>query len=237
MVMRILNWNTEWAKPGTGRADRVAARIAEHSPDIACLTEAYPGILREEGHTLFSTDDSGYQNEGGRRKVILWSRESRRDCYHAEETGLPGGRFVSDVTAGIRIVGLCIPWSMAHVTTGRRDRRPWEDHLTFLKSLHPILSGFLSRPEPLLVTGDWNQRIPRTYQPQKAYDALIQTLAGLKVVTSGYLPEVGELLIDHLAVSPALQTTSLRILPARDNDGKRLSDHIGYSLDILPSAS
>lgn len=237
MVMRILNWNTEWAKPGSQRGSRVASRIAEHSPEIACLTEAYPGIFREEGHTLLSTDESGYENVGGRRKVLLWSRESWCDCYHAEETGLPGGRFVSGVTAGIRIVGLCIPWSMAHVTTGRRDRRPWEDHFSFLEALHPILSGFLSRPEPLLVTGDWNQRIPRTHQPQEAYDALNRTLSGLNVVTSGNLPEVGELLIDHLAVSPALYTSSLRILPARDDDGKRLSDHIGYSLDILPFAS
>ena len=230
--MRVLNWNTEWAKPGSRRGDRVASRIAEHSPEVACLTEAYPEILMEEGHTLLSTDDSGYENEGGRRKVLLWSREPWRDSYQAEETGLPGGRFVSGVTAGIRIVGLCIPWSMAHVTTGRRDRRPWEDHLSFLESLYPILSGFLSRPEPLLVTGDWNQRIPRTHQPQEVYDALIRTLSGLEVVTSGNLPEVGELLIDHLAVTPALKTFSLRMLPAHDDDEKRLSDHIGYSLEV-----
>ncbi len=230
--MRVLNWNTEWAKPGSRRCNRVATRIAEHNPEVACLTEAYPGILMEEGHILLSTDGSGYQNDGGRRKVVLWSREPWHDTYQAENTRLPGGRFVSGVTAGIRTVGLCIPWRMAHVTSGRRDRRPWEDHLTFLEALRPILSDFLSRPEPLLVTGDWNQRIPQTRQPVEAYEALMRTFSGLEILTSGNLPEVGELLIDHLAVSPALRTSSLRMLPARDQDGNPHSDHVGYSVEV-----
>jgi len=138
--VRVLNWNTEWAKPGSTRGDRVTDQIATHQPDVACLTEAYPDIVPENGHVVTSSDESSYENEGGRRKVILWSLDPWTDVSQAEESKLPGGRFISGVTAGYRIVALCIPWSMAHVSTGRRDRKPWEDHLTFLKGLAPILA-------------------------------------------------------------------------------------------------
>lgn len=230
--MRFLNWNTEWANPVSARGSRVADRIASHRPDMACLTEAYPGILPDVGDTITSSDESGYDNEGGRRKVLLWSREPWSEVWQAEETNLPGCRFISGVTTGHRVVGLCIPWSMAHVSTGRRDRKPWEDHLTYLEALAPILADFLARPEPLLVTGDWNQRIPRTRQPKAAYTRLIEALTNLKVVTSGIPEKAGESLIDHLAISPSLTTSAMEILPKRDEDGKPLSDHIGYSIRI-----
>lgn len=148
-----------------------------------------------------------------------------------------GGRFVSGITSGIRVVGLCIPWSMAHVTSGRRDRKPWEDHLAYLEALGPVLEKFLSKPEPVIATGDWNQRIPRTRQPAATYDSLTKALADLKVVTAGILPEVGEPLIDHLALSAALTASGMRILPKRDEEGKPLSDHIGYSMEIIPHLS
>ena len=230
--MKFLNWNTEWAKPGSRRGQRVADRIADHQPDMACLTEAYPEILPDHGHTITSSDKSGYENKGGRRKVALWSREPWSDEWQAEESQLPGGRFISGVTSGYRVVGLCIPWSMAHVSTGRRDRKPWEDHLSYLEALTPILAQFRAEPEPLLVAGDWNQRIPRTSQPEDAFAKLMDAVSGLRVVTSGISVEIGENLIDHLAITPALETSPLRVLPARDETGKPLSDHIGYSLEI-----
>ncbi|MDF1738636.1 MAG: endonuclease/exonuclease/phosphatase family protein [Verrucomicrobiales bacterium] len=230
--MKVINWNTEWAKPGSTRGHRVAAQIAAHRPDIACLTEAYPRMASEGGHEITSSDETGYENEGGRRKVLLWSSEPWTDSWQAEGTGLPGGRFISGVTSGIRIVGLCIPWSMAHVTTGRRDRKPWEDHLAYLEALSPVLADFLTKPEPLLVTGDWNQRIPKTRQPAEAFTALVKAMEGLSIVTSGTLPEVNELLIDHLALSPSLAASDILAIPKRDEAGKPLSDHLGYALKI-----
>lgn len=230
--MRFLNWNTEWAKPESRRGTRVTECLANHQPDVACLTEAYPEILPEVGNTITSSDESGYENEGGRRKVILWSRDFWSEVWQAEETDLPGGRFVSGVTAGYRVVGLCIPWSMAHVTTGRRDRKPWEDHLAYLEALVPILAGFRSRPEPLIVTGDWNQRIPRTRQPEAVYEPLIKALSGLDVVTAGILPEVGEPLIDHIALSSKLSSHSVESIPKRDQSGGPLSDHTGLTIKV-----
>ncbi len=46
----------------------------------------------------------------------------------------------------MRVVGICIPWHRVHVTT--------------MKHLRPILEDFLTHSEPLIVVGDWNQRIP-----------------------------------------------------------------------------
>ncbi|GEM_PF-2886526 len=60
----------------------------------------------------------------------------------------------------------------------------------------------------------------------------MEALEGLDIATPGILPEIGEPFIDHLALTPSLKTPPLRVLPARGEDGKPLSDHVGYSLDI-----
>lgn len=231
-MMNFLNWNTEWAKPGSVRGRRVAETIQKQAPDLACFSEAYPETLPPDGYLISSSDDTGYTNDGGRRKVFLWSREPWSEEWRAEETTLPGGRFVSGVTTGIRCVGLCIPWRMAHVNTGHRDRKPWEDHIVYLEALQSILAGFLALPEPLLVTGDWNQRIPRTRQPEEASELLQCALAGLEVTSTGVPQGFDEPLIDHLAVSPKIQCSALDPIPSRDSDGKPLSDHVGFTAVI-----
>ena len=55
---------------------------------------------------------------------------------------LPGGRFVSGVTMGIRFIGVCIPWQSAHVSTGRKDRKSWEDHLIYCRHLTGIIEKY-----------------------------------------------------------------------------------------------
>ncbi len=73
--MKLLNWNTEWAVPGSKRGDRVAKVIERAGAELICLTEAYPGMMPEQGFTIAATDDTGYPLPKGRRKVLLWSRE------------------------------------------------------------------------------------------------------------------------------------------------------------------
>ncbi len=230
--MKVLNWNTEWAVPGSKRGDRVASVIEQAAARLICLTEAYPAMMPHEDFTIAATDDTGYPLPNGRRKVLLWSREPWSEIWQAEDTELPGGRFVTGITEGLRVVGVCIPWRMAHVHTGRKNRAPWEDHLSYLEHLAPILTRFLARPEPLVIVGDWNQRIPKTrWQPREVFEALMKSLPeGVEVVTAG------KQLIDHLAVGPGLLPDDFDYFGPRDAEGQRLSDHVGYScrLQIQP---
>ena len=78
-------------------------------------------------------------------------------------------------------------------------------------------------PTPLVVAGDFNQRIPQGRQPQRMYDALVETFKGLTVST---VQDEAPALIDHIAHSPNLRAESLTIIPDTDKHGK-LSNHRG----------
>jgi hypothetical protein len=97
-----------------------------------------------------------------RRKVVLWSRRRWSDFDAVGRPGVPPGRFACGTTqtpAGtLRIAGVCIPWRGAHVSTGRRDRAPWADHLAYLDGLADIARDLHG---PHIVLGDFNQRTPR----------------------------------------------------------------------------
>jgi hypothetical protein len=78
-------------------------RISDQPPGVAIPAGAYPAILPDTVHTgyvITRSDESGYGNEGGRRKVVLWSREPWSEAWQAKESELPGARFMSGVTSG-----------------------------------------------------------------------------------------------------------------------------------------
>ncbi len=161
--MRIAAWNSEWAPPRSRRGRAIAAHLEELGGDLICLTEGKADLLPRDGHVIDSDPDYGYPIEEGRRKVLLWSRTPWREVDRVGDPALPSGRFVSGIAdtpiGPIRALGMCIPWSMAHVTSGRRDRSPWEDHLAYLGGLRQILA-MSSREPAIVVAGDFNQRIP-----------------------------------------------------------------------------
>lgn len=205
--------------------------------DIICLTEAYADLLPEPGHLITSTPDYGYPLKPGRRKVILWSRSPWRDVDALGHPELPRGRFVSGTTqtpAGeVRFVGICIPWKDAHVRTGRRDRTPWQDHLSFI---HALEEHLLRIPAglPAIVAGDFNQRLPRSHAPLPVAEALQHMLDGFTVPTAGIIPPIGRQVIDHLAHTRALAATLVRAWPGTRADGLHLSDHDGVSVELVP---
>ena len=108
--------------------------IDQFDSDIICLTEGYKSLLPQDGQIISSNEDYGYKTKNGRRKVILWSKDKWTDIDQIGSKEIPTGRFISGVTNGIKIVGLCIPWRFAHVGTGRKDRKPSDDHLSFIKN-------------------------------------------------------------------------------------------------------
>ncbi|EDL59265.1 endonuclease/exonuclease/phosphatase family protein [Gimesia maris] len=206
--------------------------IQGRSPDVICLTEAQAGLLPDRGHLIESDPDFGYPLIKGRRKVLLWSSLPWNDVSIHDDLGFPSGRIVSGVTGGVRFVGVCIPWSAAHVSGGRKDRNIWEDHLLYLDALKELLSELMSQ-DPLIVTGDFNQWIPKARQPKYAYEKLKEVLSlGLELHTAGPLGPDGDQLIDHLVTTPDQQVKNLEVLAKKTVEGMNLSDHYGICAEI-----
>ncbi len=132
-ALRTGTWNTEWAKPGSARGERVRRALAAPDCDILCVTEGFAGLLPPDGHLIDAGPDWGYPIREGRRKVLLWSKRPWSDVDALGSDDLPSGRFVAGATetpvGPVTVVGVCIPWRDAHVRGGTRNRKRWEDHL------------------------------------------------------------------------------------------------------------
>ena len=167
-MFKISCWNSDWATPTSKRGKFF---IGKFDSDIICLAEGYENLLPKDGYIISSHEDYGYKSKNGRRKVILWSKNEWTDIDQLGSKEIPSGRFISGVTSGIRIIGLCIPWRFAHVSTGRKDRKPWEDHLSFIQNL-----SFSN--QKTIILGDFNQNIPKKNQPEKVFASLNNMIDG-----------------------------------------------------------
>ncbi len=228
--LSIVLWNIKWASRASSRGSFFIQRFGELSSDVICVTEGHADIFPEGGHVLTSDADYGYPIKPGRRKVLLWSRNPWREVDTLGSPLLPPGRFVAGTTdtprGAVRFVGVCIPWREAHVRTGQRNRQPWDDHLTYLQHLPPLLQSDRSVPTALL--GDFNQRIPRTRQPKYVFSALTSALPpDFRLATAGIITGAPDLAIDHLAVSGALEPVQTDFLSPHDVNGAQMSDHFG----------
>lgn len=234
MSIIIVNWNVRWARPSNDNGKRIASRIAPHNPDIVCLTEVDAEFFNGCGHTIVSGADYGYSSPPWKRKVLLWSRLPWRSVDVVGDIDLPTGRFIAaetETSIGIvRCVGVCIPWSGAHVTTGRKDRRLWEDHACYLEGLQRVIDRLVP---PAIILGDFNQTLPRTRAPRRVHDLLCRAMADrVQTVTAGILMPKGKLTIDHVAVTPGLIATNVRTIDNLNLDGKPLSDHFGIVVKL-----
>ena len=222
-----LNWNLQWKRRGSAAGRLLLERIIACAPDIVCLTEAYADFLPASGFQIEATSDYGYPIREGRRKVLLWSREPWTDVDCVGDPGSPGGRFIRGRTTTpigeLEVVGVCIPWRAAHVTTGRRDRTLWEDHLSYLRALGGMIPTLRSR---FVVVGDFNQTVPRTRAPKAVYQELERAFQPLRFATSARVSPANVQLIDHVAHSHDLKAAAVATL---DNlaGSKQLSDHVG----------
>lgn len=233
--LSLATWNMQWKAPGSAASEQMLGRLAAHTPEIICLTEAYRDVLSGlGGYQLEAEADYGYPMVEGRRKVLLWSRTpwTRTDMVGAAE--LPPGRFVAGRTSTalgeIDVIGMCIPWRDAHVSSGQRNRAPWEDHCAYLAGLRSILA---ERNGPAIMLGDFNQQVPRSRAPRAVFGALEQALGTrLKIATSGPLPPLGLSSIDHVALSLELEAAEITALDHRDDQGKLISDHFGLAVRV-----
>ena len=230
--MKCLNWNLEWKKPKSKAGQWISRKFDDLDPDVACLTEITEGMI-PAGEVLEADPDYGYSQPGDHRKVVLWSKAPWTEIDLGGDDELPTGRFASGVSGGIRFIGVCIPWRDAHVSTGRKDRKAWEDHLAYCHGLARIVDEHAKGEFPLCILGDYNQRIPRTSQPLPVAEALAACFPrDFTISTAGLQDDEDKPLIDHCATSPGLTARVTEIIPKTTAEGTKLSDHVGVVLTL-----
>ena len=226
LSISVATWNAQWATPSNDRGLRVAAVLADTGADVIVVTEGVRALLPSHGFAVDAGGDWGYGEKPDRRKAIVWSRFPLTLDFAGTE-GATRGRLAIAKAAlpdgPVRIIGVCIPWRDAHVSTGRADATAWSEHLDYLDRLEALLPG-LDDGVPTVIAGDFNQRIPRGHQPIRVADRLSQVLTGWTIHTAGQQPNGPH--IDHIATNRGLAAEQVRDWAAADRLG-RLSDHAG----------
>jgi hypothetical protein len=113
-----------------------------------------------------------------------------------------------------------VPWSHAHVSTGRRDRKSWEDHIAFLSALIAY-EGLVDPAYPTILVGDFNQTVPPKRAPEEARKLLSVLLDKFELAPP---LNIANRTVCHMLLSPGLSVTAMNELPAMI-DRLRLSDH------------
>ena len=230
--IRVATWNVGWTSARSRHFAQSRDRIGELKADLLVLTETTRALIPSDGYVAKGGPDWGYEMKPGRRKVVLWSRWPLTDV--SSEISDPGGRHVCatvDAPLGtIRVHAVCVPWSNAHVSGGKRNRQVWEDHLRYLVELREVLGR--ERDEdgtaglPVIVAGDINQREqPRPYGTHKVRRAWADALAEADLTVA-----TDEEMIDKIAVSPELIASEALLFPP-----EKMSDH--HAVSCLLAAS
>lgn len=237
--MRVATWNTRWLSPRSRRRLAAVEEIRAWSADVMVLTEVDRQALHDlPGCVVAAGTDWGYRRQGDRYKVLLHGSTPWRDVDAFGDPRLPPGRFVAATTTtplgDLRVVGVCVPWRDAHVRTGRCDRRPWQEHLTYLEALRDVVVREQGR-EPLVMAGDLNQSLDGRVAPRRVREALALALGPLSVVTQGASCGGGRLL-DHVAVRGLLAGghVEVRCLAHRE---PLLSDHDAAVVEVERSTA
>ncbi|MCY4415262.1 MAG: endonuclease/exonuclease/phosphatase family protein [Chloroflexi bacterium] len=232
--MTVVNWNVQWATPRSQRSPEILGRIAEHTPEIICLTETDAGLLAQNGHTICSEPDYGSGAMKNRRKVLLWSKQpwDKIDCLR--NTSWTVGRFVSGVTdtslGQMLVVGICIPWSHSRTRRYGGNSEAWQDHENYLNGLADLLAR--TPTHRTIVVGDFNQPIAQSGNvPARLRAKLRCAIPPRMTIATAGLGSRGKRTIDHIVLSADLTAESLGII-SNIHEDKKLSDHFGVAATL-----
>lgn len=248
--MRILNWNTQADRrnPKNKHFPKIQNIIAEHEPDIVCLTEAYPEAMPDGGQIIASgLSGWGRHERLGARKVLVWSKTRWREFDDLGSKRLPEGRFASGNTlvddVDLSVVGMCIPYYgyRTNKKWGEERKTLWQGACDYLDVLREdILLQAKYRQRTILI-GDFNLRIPRKCNSPPRYVDIKReaALRGWIIPTSGELDDtiLDRHFIDHIALSKDLEVTSMQFIGRFGQDGSELSDHNGVCIDICVASN
>jgi endonuclease/exonuclease/phosphatase family metal-dependent hydrolase len=234
--LKITAWNLLWGNPGRQRGNLILERLKNTQADIYVLAEAMSPMI--SGHIVDAGPDWGYGQQSVKRKIQMISRQPWTDIKREESPAALKGRFICATTktpiGAVRVIGVCIPWFMAHVTSGRKDASRWSEHLEFLVALQPIIKAECRRGLPLILAGDFNQCLPRRYARKDVYSALRVALGGALLPSQGIeIPGHSSGLLNHIAIWP-METISAKIENTWSGyEGEhRLSDHAGLCVSL-----
>jgi endonuclease/exonuclease/phosphatase family metal-dependent hydrolase len=234
--MRALTWNFARHAPEDRQAGAMVERIRGLAPDVACITEGHEASLAAmPGHTLFSRGAYWSASAETERKVVLWSKAPWTDVKELPEVEAVSG-VVSGVTEGplgpVRVVGVCIPYHMASPFGAEERAKPWSIHTAYLDALAPALQALRESGPPVMVIGDFNQRVPPEWGVHDVRMKFDHAFAHFDIVTRGDLPDIGEPSIDHIAVTRELRSKTVLGLSRFDDRGQLLSDHFGVYVEL-----
>ena len=199
---------------------------------MIAVSETRTDFATHDGFTVYAQKPNG-RFADNERKILIWSKNPWSEVDDLGDIGLPTGRFISGVTktpiGEIRVVGVCIPYHMADVVYGTKDKKPWEQHITFLKFLPSILQRYT---RPVLIAGDFNQRIPRAkYGNKIAAEEIKNAFKDYEIITQGTIGNLSRAGIDHIAIDNQLKATHVWGWSNLIND-KKLSDHDGAGCNL-----
>lgn len=229
MGLRLVTWNLERKRSTTPTGAAAVDHLRRQDADVMVLTEARRSFPAGDGHLVWS-QTWGSEDE---RKVVMWSREPWTDVDDLGSSDLPNGRFVAGTTntviGPIRVLGICISWHMANVQYGDQNRKPWQDHIRYCEILELLIAG--SDPEdPMVIAGDFNQRIPNPRPNRAEAMALAAALHRTTVFTSGDIEGCEVPGIDHIA---ARGLAAQRVWGWPNFvGGVRCSDHGGTAVEL-----
>lgn len=234
--MRLINWNIERRGPHTWQAASLLSEIESLEPNLVCLTEAHEyscEILK--GHVISEIGYDAARKADTERLVLLWSREPWKRLAIPEEIERAGGACFGETNIdgkSVRVLGLCIPYHMSRFNLSAEEKtRPWEDHLKFLDVIEPWLTAIPDQL-PLIVVGDFNQRIPRVWAPHRVYQRLMEVFAGFEFVTAQLQSPHDGKTIDHVATAGPIKCRGVEARSRFELDGRPRSDHFGVVADF-----
>ncbi len=235
-IVRIVVWNVEWAGIRSERGGVIRDQIWTLDPDVVCICEGTEDLLPTYGYRLVPALSYGPNAKLGCHKVMLWSKLPWIASDALGSRDLPPGRFIQASTktpvGAMSLFGICIPYQMANVSFGYKNKKPWEDHSNYLAELTSLLDQ-RQRNYPSVILGDFNQRVPRVRAPKKIYEQLSQTLGSdFRIVTKGVLSGLVAQGVNHCAVTNDLVASKVWGLPNMNEHGLRLSDHAGVVADL-----
>lgn len=235
--MKTAVWNFEFAPPRGKAIPELRRRVTAVQPDVCILSEVRMDAV-PAGHAIFAHSDWGYASHARARKISLISAHPWRETVQHTGGRPLQGRFVSGVTRvgpiDCVVIGICIPWSFCHVSSGQRDQARWDEHKAFIRALPDALDPITQSGLPVLLGGDFNHTFPRVKSDAEAHQMIVELLEDrdFKLATDA-APFEGRLL-NHLAVRGLRCGDLLKL----DNmsDGRQLTDHIGVAAELTPVA-
>ncbi len=206
------------------------ARLFGEEPDVAVVTESRTTAPSRDGRWFWPDDaPPGERFDPEERKVGVWTSRPAEPL----DLGTVGPDATRTVAVRlldpeVTVLGVCIPWHFAGVL--ERTDRLWEQHLRFLDALSVVLAEL---DGPVIVAGDFNQRVPRPPRgAKKPAAAMAATFAEFDIVTAGVPDGVEKQGIDHIALSSGLKASAVLGWPGTEKV-RRHSDHDGAGA-VLP---